>query len=71
MTTTTVRMPEEDYKKVKSMAAFEGMSVSEFMRKTILEQVEDTLDYESGIDVLNEHNDRVSREDVLREVFSD
>lgn len=71
MTTTTVRMPEEDYKKVKSMAAFEGMSVSEFMRKTILEQVEDSLDYESGIDVLNEHNDRVSREDVLREVFSD
>lgn len=71
MTTTTIRMPEEDYKKVKSMAAFEGMSVSEFMRKTILEQVEDTLDYQAGIDVLNEHNDRVSREDVLREVFSD
>ena len=66
MTTTTIRMPEEDYKKVKSMAAFEGMSVSEFMRKTILEQVEDTLDYQAGIDVLNEHNDRVSREDVLR-----
>lgn len=56
MTTTTIRMPEEDYKKVKSMAAFEGMSVSEFMRKTILEQVEDTLDYQAGIDVLNEHN---------------
>ncbi|NLM66040.1 MAG: ribbon-helix-helix protein, CopG family [Enterococcus sp.] len=71
MTTTTIRMPEEDYKKVKSMAAFEGMSVSEFMRKTILEQVEDTLDYQAGIDVLNEHNDRVSREDVLRKVFSD
>lgn len=71
MTTTTIRMPEEDYKKVKSMAAFEGMSVSEFMRKTILEQVEDTLDYQAGIDILNEHNDRVSREDVLREVFSD
>ena len=71
MTTTTVRMPDEEYKKVKAMAAFEGMSVSEFMRKTILEQVEDTLDYQAGIDVLNEHNDRVSREDVLREVFSD
>lgn len=71
MTTTTVRIAEEDYKKVKAMAAFEGMSVSEFMRKTILEQVEDTLDYKAGINLLNEHNDRVSREEVLREVFSD
>lgn len=66
MTTTTVRMPEEDYKKVKMMAAFEGMTVSEFMRKTILEQVEDSLDYQEGLAVLAEKNDRISREDVIR-----
>lgn len=71
MTTTTIRIPDEDYKKVKSLAAFEGMSVSEFMRKSILEQVEDTLDYEEGINILNEQNERVSREDVLKEVFSE
>lgn len=52
------------------MAAFEGMSVSEFMRKTILEQVEDSQNYEVGINILNEHNERVSRKDVLKEVFS-
>ncbi|MHC5373064.1 type II toxin-antitoxin system RelB family antitoxin [Enterococcus sp. LJL120] len=66
MTTTTVRMPEEDYKKVKMMAAFEGITVSEFMRKTILEQVEDSLDYQEGLAVLAEKNDRISREDVIR-----
>ena len=69
--TTTVRIPEEDYKKVKALAAFEGVSVSEFMRNAIMEQVEDTLDYEAGINVLNEKNERVAREDVLNEVFPD
>lgn len=53
------------------MAIFEGMTVSEFIRKIILEQVEDKLDYQAGIDVLSEHNDRVSREEVLRENFFD
>ncbi|MGM0214544.1 type II toxin-antitoxin system RelB family antitoxin [Enterococcus sp. AZ109] len=71
MTTTTIRIPEEDYKKVKALAAFEGVSVSEFMRNAIMEQVEDTLDYEAGINVLNEKNERVAREDVLKEVFPD
>ncbi|MGX7198180.1 type II toxin-antitoxin system RelB family antitoxin [Enterococcus olivae] len=71
MTTTTVRMPDEEYKKVKAMAAFEGMSVSEFMRKTILEQVEDSLDYEIGIAILKEQNERISREEIVREVYSD
>lgn len=71
MTTTTIRIPDEEYKKVKSLAAFEGMTVSEFMRKAILQQVEDTLDYDAAISILNEHNERVSREEVLKEVFSD
>lgn len=71
MTTTTIRIPEEDYKKVKDMAAFEVMNVSEFMRKAILEQVEDSLDYQAAVDTVNERNERVSREEVLREVFSD
>ncbi|MFD2829692.1 type II toxin-antitoxin system RelB family antitoxin [Corticicoccus populi] len=61
MTTTTIRIPQEDYKKVESLAAFEGVSVSEFMRKAVMEQVEDTLDYEEGISILSEHNERVSR----------
>lgn len=67
--TTTIRIPEEDYKKVKSLATFEGVSVSEFMRNAILEQVAEALDYEAGINVLTEKNERVAREDVLKEVF--
>lgn len=69
MITTTIRIPEEDYKKVKYLAAFEGVSVSGFMRNAILEQVEDALDYEASINVLTEKNERVAREDVLKEVL--
>ena len=71
MITTTIRIPKEDYQKVKSLAAFEGVSVSEYMRNVILKQVEDTPDYEVGINVLNEKNECVAREDVLKEVLPD
>lgn len=71
MTTTTIRMPEDQYKEVQKLAAFEGLSVSAFMRKAVLEQIEDIQDYEDGMKILEENNERVSREDVLREVLSD
>ncbi|MCF1685735.1 DUF6290 family protein [Tetragenococcus halophilus] len=48
MITTTVHLSEKDYKMVKAMATFEEMNVSEFMRKTILEQLEDKLDYKAA-----------------------
>ncbi|GKS81184.1 hypothetical protein LPAF129_08700 [Ligilactobacillus pabuli] len=70
MTTTTIRMPEDQYKEVQKLAAFEGLSVSAFMRKAVLEQIEDIQDYEDGMKILEENNERVSREDVLREVLS-
>lgn len=71
MTTTTIRMPEDKYKEVQKLASFEGLSVSAFMRKAVLEQVEDVQDYADGMKILEEENERVSREDVLKEVLSD
>lgn len=71
MTTTTIRMPEDKYKKVQKLASFEGLSVSAFMRKVVLEQVEDVQDYADGMKILEEENECVSREDVLKEVLSD
>ncbi|MBT9654474.1 MULTISPECIES: type II toxin-antitoxin system RelB family antitoxin [Lactobacillaceae] len=71
MTTTTIRMPEDKYKEVQSLASFEGLSVSAFMRKAVLEQVEDVQDYTDGMKVLEEGNGRISRGEVLKEVFSD
>lgn len=71
MTTTTIRMPEDKYKEVQHLASFEGLSVSAFMRKAILEQVEDVQDYADGMKILEEKNGRVSREEVLKEVLSD
>jgi len=71
MTTTRIRMPEDKYKEVQKLASFEGLSVSAFMRKAVLEQVEDVQDYADGMKILEEENERVSREDVLKEVLSD
>ena len=71
MTTTTIRMPEDKYKEVQKLASFAGLSVSAFMRKAVLEQVEDVQDYADGMKILEEENERVSREDVLKEVLSD
>ncbi|GEN49125.1 type II toxin-antitoxin system RelB family antitoxin [Ligilactobacillus pobuzihii] len=71
MTTTTIRMPEDKYKEVQNLASFDGLSVSAFMRKAVLEQVEDVQDYADGMKILEEENERVSREDVLKEVLSD
>lgn len=71
MTTTTIRMPEDKYKEVQKLASFEGLSVSAFMRKAVLEQVEDVQDYADGMKILEEENKRVSREDVLKKVLSD
>ncbi|GBG94533.1 hypothetical protein LFYK43_09920 [Ligilactobacillus salitolerans] len=70
-TTTTIRMPEDQYRQVQALASYEGISVSAFMRKAILEQVEDVEDYADGIKILSEKNERISREDVLKEVLSD
>ena len=52
MTTTTIRMPEDKYKEVQKLASFEGLSVSAFMRKAVLEQVEDVQDYADGMKIL-------------------
>ena len=71
MTTTTIRIPEDKYKEVQNLASFGGLSVSAFMRKAVLEQVEDVQDYADGVKILEEGNERVSREDVLKEVLSD
>jgi len=71
MIATTIRMSEDKYKEVQKLASFEGLSVSAFMRKAVLEQVEDVQDYADGMKILEEENKRVSREDVLKKVLSD
>lgn len=47
-----IRIPKGKYKKVQNLASFENLSVSAFMRKTVLEQVYDVQDHADGMKIL-------------------
>lgn len=66
---TTIRMPEDQYAQVRDLAAFEGQNVSTFMRNAILDKVTNMQDYDLGISVLKEKNNRISRDEVVGKVF--
>lgn len=66
---TTIRMPEDQYAQVRDLAAFEGQNVSTFMRNAILDKVTNLQDYDLGISVLKEKNNRISRDEVVGKVF--
>ncbi len=42
--TLTLRISEKDSKLIKDFARFQGITVSEFMRRAALERIEDELD---------------------------
>lgn len=71
MTTTTIRIDDDQYSEIQELANFHGMKVSDFMRETLLERVEDENDYKEAIEILNQHNDIIPSEEVIREVFND
>jgi predicted transcriptional regulator len=66
MTTVTIRFDDAVYKQIKELAAFHGLTPTAFMENTILEQVEDELDYQDAIKVLQESDgETVSQEEVM------
>lgn len=69
MVVTSIRFPDETYKKVKEMADFSGVKVTTFMREAILEKIEDQEDYEDCVAEDKEMTGTVSREEVRRAVF--
>lgn len=42
--TLSLRLPEEDAKLIKQCAQFQGISVSDFIRRTVIESIEDEYD---------------------------
>lgn len=44
MTTMTLRMDDADAEVVRKYAAFEGVSVSDFLRDAVFEKIEDSQD---------------------------
>ena len=69
----SVRLTNEDEKLIKRYAEFNGMTVSEFVRKATIERIEDEYDLE----ILKEYEERrangtlktYSHEEVLHELF--
>ncbi len=47
MATMTVRMDEKEADLTRKFAAFEGKSVSEFIREAVFERIEDAADLEA------------------------
>lgn len=48
MSAITLRLKEEEVKLIKDFAALYGETVSTIVRKTMLERIEDELDYKAG-----------------------
>ncbi|MBA1394602.1 ribbon-helix-helix protein, CopG family [Lactobacillus sp. XV13L] len=69
MVVTSIRFPENEYKKVKKMADFAGTNVTAFMRAAILEKIEDQEDYADCVAETKKMRGTVARSEVMREVF--
>jgi predicted transcriptional regulator len=66
MTTATMRFDDAVYEQIKELADFHGLTPTTFMKKAILEQLEDELDYQEAIKVLQESDgETVSLDEVM------
>ncbi|AYM02327.1 type II toxin-antitoxin system RelB family antitoxin [Levilactobacillus yiduensis] len=67
MTVTSLRFKDDQYQEVKALADFYGESVTTFMRRTILERLEDEADYRDAVSNLQtSHGETVSRQEVMQ-----
>ena len=66
----SVRMSESSEQELKMIAEFEGLSVSEYVRKIINEKLEDSYDLKIGMRALEAHNSNPSVH-TMGEVFEE
>ena len=65
----SLRLSDSDSKLIKSYAALHGISVSELVRKTVLERIEDEYDllaYERAMEEYKKNPVTYSHEDVVK-----
>lgn len=63
---TSIRFPEEQYMEIKKLADLYGESVTNFMRQTIIERLEDELDYNQAVANKKASNgEMVSRKEIM------
>ncbi|WP_347284105.1 type II toxin-antitoxin system RelB family antitoxin [Lactobacillus taiwanensis] len=72
---TTIRFTDDEYKMIKKASNMYDESITDFMKKAILDRVEDSIDYKEAIASKEESNEEtVSREEIVSRLgfkFSD
>ena len=48
MSTITIRTTEKEKKLIQEYAKFNGMTISDFIKKSMIEKIEDEYDYQVG-----------------------
>ena len=65
-TVTSLRFNKDQYRKVKELADFNGVSVTTYMRQAVLEHAEDETDYQDAAANLKaSHGETVSRTEMM------
>jgi len=68
MPTISVRMTERDDKLIKEYAEMHNVSVSDLIRNTVIEKIEDEIDIESFDNALREMRESYSLSEVKKEL---
>ncbi|QVI34666.1 hypothetical protein BVJ53_01895 [Lacticaseibacillus chiayiensis] len=64
-TVTYLRFNNDQYKKIKELADFHGVSVTKYMREAILERLEDEEDYNDAMaNLSSSHGETVSSAEI-------
>lgn len=64
---TSIRFPQNQYEQIQKLASLYGETVTNFMRQTILERLEDEMDYRDAIANKKASNGEVvSREEIMK-----
>ncbi|WP_225419747.1 type II toxin-antitoxin system RelB family antitoxin [Levilactobacillus cerevisiae] len=62
----SVHLAVDQYEAIKALADFHGESVTSFMEKVILDQLEDEEDYQEAVkNVQDSHGETVSRQEIM------
>ena len=71
--TLSLRISEEDLELAKKFSKVKGKSVSELLRESLLEKIEDYMDYQDAVNALKEYEqDEVSFDtDTVKRVLGE
>lgn len=69
MTAISIRFNDNQYRKIKDLANFEGESITSYMRNAVLEKIEDEEDYADAVQTMNEDNGKTYSAQEVKEML--